>query len=449
MNGGPPGVLYEFLTACVYYGFIAASIAELTSSVPSAGGVYHWASITPGAKWGRSIGFFTGWLNFFGWIFDLASIAYIPANVLVQMYAVFHPEYVIEAWHTYVAFLCVTWLCCAFCIFGNRLIPMMQNVGLFLVIAGGLITIIVVAAMPKKHASSSFVWRDWDNQTGWNGGAAFLTGVLNGAFTIGTPDAVTHMAEELPEPRRDMPKAVFAQIILGTITAFVFAIAIFYAISDLDAVLTSAGSFPLAEVYLQATGSAGGTFGLLLIVFLSIMICVVGTFLTVGRIYWALARDHATPFPGVFSKVNARLSCPVPATLLCAVLCSGFGAISLGSKTAFTDLVGSFIILTTMSYFLAIFPNLLTGRKNVPQGPFWMGKWGYPVNAITCILIVAFNVIFCLPYGMPVEVATMNYNSVILVGVLALVGIWWLAYGIRKYPGPKLAGLYIEGIGND
>lgn len=37
-NGGAPGVIWELLTACVYYGFIAASIAELASSVPSAGG---------------------------------------------------------------------------------------------------------------------------------------------------------------------------------------------------------------------------------------------------------------------------------------------------------------------------------------------------------------------------------------------------------------------------
>lgn len=69
LNGGPPGILYEYLVACTYYSFIGASIAELASAVPSSGGVYHWASITPGAKWGRVVGFFCGALNFFGWIF--------------------------------------------------------------------------------------------------------------------------------------------------------------------------------------------------------------------------------------------------------------------------------------------------------------------------------------------------------------------------------------------
>ena len=134
VNGGPPGVIYELLTACVYYGFIAASIAELASAIPSAGGVYHWASITPGKKWGRSIGFFAGWLNFFGWIFDLASISYIPANVAVEFYRLYHQDMVVEPWHRYVAFVCVTWLGCGVCVFANRFIPYMEKFGLFLIV---------------------------------------------------------------------------------------------------------------------------------------------------------------------------------------------------------------------------------------------------------------------------------------------------------------------------
>lgn len=129
----------------------------------------------------------------------------------------------------------------------------------------------------------------------------------------------------------------------------------------------------------------------------------------VGRLFWVLARDDATPYSKFFSQVNEKLSCPIPATVLCAVLCTGLGAIQLGSKTAFNSLVGSFIILTTASYLLAILPHLLSKRQNTPKGPFWMGDAGFVINGIACALIVFFNIFFCFPYAYPVEpISTMN-----------------------------------------
>jgi hypothetical protein len=35
--------------------------------MPSSAGVYHWASITPGPKYGRICGWFAGWWNTFAW----------------------------------------------------------------------------------------------------------------------------------------------------------------------------------------------------------------------------------------------------------------------------------------------------------------------------------------------------------------------------------------------
>lgn len=42
------------------------------------------------------VGFFTGFVNFFAWMFDLASICQIESNVAVQMYTVFHSDFVIQ-----------------------------------------------------------------------------------------------------------------------------------------------------------------------------------------------------------------------------------------------------------------------------------------------------------------------------------------------------------------
>ncbi len=105
------------------------------------------------------------------------------------------------------------------------------------------------------------------------------------------------------------------------IDAFCFAIALCYAITDLSALQGGFNTYPLANIYLQATSDSdgnpnnGATFGLLFIIWVSSLMCCIGTVLTNSRIYWALARDNAVPFSGLFGQVTESLSCPIPATL--------------------------------------------------------------------------------------------------------------------------------------
>jgi len=453
LNGGPPGIIFGLIVALFYYTFIGLGLAEFSSSVPTAGGVYHWATIAGGPKYGRFLGFVTGWINFYGWMFDLAALVQIAANISVNMYVVYHPDtYVFEPWHVYIAYLLVLWLGVALVIFANRAIPYTQNLGMFFIIVGGIITIIVIATMPQQHASNEFVWGSFEenNLTGWQSGVAFLLGVLNGAFTIGTPDAITHMAEELPHPRKDLPKAIALQIGLGFLYAFCFAIALSYAITDMSVLTLGINTYPLVNIYEQATADAAGnvnkgaTFGLLFIIWCATVLCCIGTTVTNSRIYWALARDNAVPFSSWFASVNERLSCPVPATLFVAVIATGLGAIPLGSPVAFLNLAGSFIILTTTSYAIPFAANVLSGRKYFPKGPFHLGKFGTPVNVLAVLFIILFNVLYCFPYAIPTTVVSMNYNAVILAGVFAITGLWWVVHAVRHYPGPKVMGLYIH-----
>ncbi|CAJ2500247.1 Uu.00g031000.m01.CDS01 [Anthostomella pinea] len=453
-NGGPPGLIFGLIVAIFYYSFIGLSLAEtvltsleLASSVPTAGGVYHWATIAAGPRYGRMVGFFTGWINFYGWMFDLAALVQITANILVQMYATYHQDtYVPAAWHVYITYLLVLWISTFFVIFANKLVPHTQKAGMFFVIVGGVITIIVIAAMPKTHATNHFVWNSFEenNLTGWQGGVAFLLGVLNGAFTIGTPDAITHIAEELPNPKKDLPRAIGLQIGLGGLYAFIFAIALSYAITDISALIGDSNTYPLASIYLQATGSAGATFGLLFIIFLSSICCCLGTVLTNSRTYWALARDNAVPFSGIFGEVHEGLSCPVWATLFVSIIATGLGAIPLGNSSAFVALTGSFIVLTTISYAIPFAANMITGRKYFPAGPFHLGKAGFAINLIAVLLIALFDIFFCFPYALPTTVEGMNYNSVILFGTVALSAAWWFIHATRHYPGPKVMQLYIH-----
>jgi choline transport protein len=82
--------------------------------------------------------------------------------------------------------------------------------------------------------------------------------------------------------------------------------------------------------------------------------------------------------------------------IFCTVtLATGIGAIPLGSSTAFIDLTGSFIILTSISYAIPIAANMATGRRHLPKGSFNLGKSALFVNGAAVVFIIFFDIFYC------------------------------------------------------
>ncbi|KAF2191466.1 choline transporter [Zopfia rhizophila CBS 207.26] len=439
-NGGPPGVIYEFIVVSICYWLVALCIAELASAMPSAAGVYHWASITAG-KHGRVCGWFAGYWNVLAWIFGAASMSAILGNQLVSMYAIVHPALETKAWHVFITYIIVTWICCSIVLFSNRSLPGISKLGMFLILGGVLVTIIVCAVMPHVngtgYASNRFVWRDWENNTGYSSnGFVFLAGMLNGAYSVGTPDVTSHLAEEMPRPSVNIPKAMLAQMTIGFITGLLYMIPIFYSIHDIEAILSSTINFPLAEIYHQATNSRGGAVGLLVVAFLPTFITCVGCYITAGRMLWTLGRDNATPLSSWVGHISPRFNNPFNATIICGIMVSILGCIYVGSKTAFNAFVGSYVQLSTLSYLAAILPHLITRRKNVRPGYFWMKSViAEIVLTFSSLYIMAFVVIFCFPFFLPTDAQTMNYASVMTGGLTIFIALWLVMR--KNYVGPQ------------
>ncbi|KAJ5599033.1 Amino acid/polyamine transporter I [Penicillium hetheringtonii] len=441
MNGGPLALLYGLILVSIFYTAISASLAELASSMPSAGGVYYWSTVMSG-KYGRTAGFFTGYLNACAWLLSASSMSSMLGNEAVGMYLLRHSDVEWHSWQVFIVFQIVNWTCCAIVCLGNRFIPLINRIALILSMCGLFATIVVLAAMPKTHASSSQVWTQYYNMTGgWSDGICFMTGLLNAAFAVGVPDCISHLSEEVPKPQVKVPQGIMLQMLTAFSTSFVYLIALFYSIQDIDAVFdSSVGYFPTAEIYRQATGSNTGAIGLIAVLFLATFPTLIGTFVTGGRMWWSLARDGATPFSNFFAQVHPTLNCPVRATMAMSGLVTCLGCIYVGSTTAFQALISSFIVLSTLSYFGAILPNVLTGRRNIVPGPFYMGqKLGMAVNIASLVYILVTVVFFCFPQIKPVTAQNMNYTSVITVGLMTLTGLWWIIRGRSEYRGPEFS----------
>jgi len=136
-------------------------------------------------------------------------------------------------------------------------------------------------------------------------------------------DVRSHLAEEIPDPKRKVPQAIAFQLGIGFVTGFLYLIAIMYAINDYDALFSS--PFPIAEIYRQATGSSAGAIGLLCLLLFCIALNVIGVLVTAGRTLWTLARDRATPFHVFLHEVSPRLGMPLNATVFCAIFATVLG----------------------------------------------------------------------------------------------------------------------------
>jgi choline transport protein len=123
-------------------------------------------------------------------------------TMVISMYGLFHPDLLFHRWQVFIVYQIILWSGCFIVLYFNRALPTLESIGGFLTVAGGIVTILVCAIMPHLkggYASSGFVWRKWVNSTGYKSdGFVFCLGMLNGAFTVGTPDVITHLAEEIP-----------------------------------------------------------------------------------------------------------------------------------------------------------------------------------------------------------------------------------------------------------
>ena len=124
-----------------------------------------------------------------------------------------------------------------------------------LVLSSTTITLFVVAR--HNHAPASFIFTDTTNRTGWNSdGFAFILAVSNAVYAFLGADCGAHLCEEIPNPSKNVPRVIVYPLMVGLVTAFPFAVALLYSISDLRAVLHTVTGLPLFEIYFQGTGGS-------------------------------------------------------------------------------------------------------------------------------------------------------------------------------------------------
>ncbi|RYP09169.1 hypothetical protein DL764_001440 [Monosporascus ibericus] len=353
---------------------IAASMGEIASIYPTAGGQYHWVAALCPAAARSAASWITGWISIGGQIVLTASAAF-AAGLQAQSLIILNSNYAPTRWQGMLFYWAVLAYAAVLNIWGARLMPHVNLVMGITHIVAFVGIIVTISAMSSKN-TTSFVFTEVVNSSGWGStGVSWLVGLQSAVYPLLGYDAACHLAEELPHASLHVPQAMVGSVLINGLMGLAYAIVLLYSAGSLKSLLETPTGFPFMQIYLDATQSRAGT------TVMSIMLIIVATAATVAgvasssRTLWAFARDRATPFDSYLSAVNAKAQIPVRAVVVVTVLQILLGLIYLGNTTAFNAVLSMAIIGNYLSYGSPIACMLLYGRSTLQRsdyGPFRM-----------------------------------------------------------------------------
>lgn len=139
-----------------------------------------------------------------------------------------------------------------------------------------------------------------------------------------------------------------------------------------------------------------------------------------------------------YLQVSKYYRIPVRSIMLITFTACLLGLVNIGSSTAFNAFTSLALIGHYTSYLLPI--SLLVirrfGTKEIPWGPWTLGRWGLWINIISIVYSVILIVFAVFPPFQPVTAKNMNYAGVIFGVAILVSAIMWVVYGRKAYRGP-------------
>ena len=233
-------------------------------------------------------------------------------------------SYVPERWHATL----MTWAYLAIPVmlnvYGRRLLKAIEIIGGVLYIVFFIVTIVTLVTVSETQPSefvfktSFFGISGYTNEAvQWCIGLLTITSVLIGKLELSTHcserpaaeivvgfDGVIHLAAEVTDAPRHIPRAMVLSVGLNGLLVFGYVIALLYSTGDVDAINATTTGFPVIELYYQATGSKAATIVLMAMLFFAGTVSVFGLFASTSRLTWAFANDRGLPFADFFAHVS-------------------------------------------------------------------------------------------------------------------------------------------------
>ena len=469
--------------------FVAASMSEVASAYPTAGGLYYWASKMRGKAWG----WWTAWFNLLGQFAIVAGIAYAAAqflnvSIVTPILSNLGIDYTnvtelikIGSVPILTGGLVTMGVLLAICLIlnirGINLVSLLNQVSVWWHIAIVVIVVVLLtfAGKPDQSGMHLFAVEPQDTSFGsWAnvipflginltyGSAitypfffAFMFSLLQANWTYTGYDASAHVAEETVGARISSAWGLFLSVAVSAVAGYIFLFALTTHLPNLDTLFPRAGG-PAADSATYSTYYFGqgyavfetlrynlGTIGHLLGAGIAIAMsfCTLASIASAGRMLFAFSRDDGVPGSGWLKKVSHQHRTPSNALVTIVVVAFLFTVAAFyvgalggpgGGGIAIVIVTAISTIFLYAAYGIPIFLALISDGWRSER--VWsLGRWSKPVAVVALFWIVVLLVLFSFPTS-----GNISWPFMALAVVLLL--IYYFAWARSRFQGPRVMG---------
>ena len=409
--------------ACLFSLMVAAAMAQVASAFPTAGGLYHWASILGG----RGCGWVTAWFNLAGLVTVLAAINAGTWDFIVGAMQLELGEHAVLMKLLGVAV--ITFSQALFNHRGIRVTTMLTDFsGWWILLVAVVLTAVLLGNVEEFHFERLVTFT---NNSGLPTAApvfpraeslvwVFALGLMLPAYTITGFDASAHTSEETINAARNVPLGIVRSVMVSGIFGWLMLCAIVLVIPDMDAAAAQG-----ANVFYWTMNSVLPP-GLAKLLYAGIGIaqyfCGLATLTSASRMAFAFARDGGLPAP--LRRISPRTRTPAIAIWVMAAV-----AVLFMVAVPYTTIAAVCVIFLYLSYVIPSVAGVFAyGRTWTRMGPWQLGRLYRPL-AIVSALFCAFLIV--------VGMQPPNDQAAWIVGgALALLAVVWFTFERMRFRGP-------------
>ncbi|KAK5170961.1 uncharacterized protein LTR77_004105 [Saxophila tyrrhenica] len=408
-DGGTAGVFWGLIICPFVMMPMYASLAEVASMAPTAGGQYHWVSELASPNWQKGLSYSVGWLISIGWQTFLCGVAYSTAGLIIGLIKLNNDTYQIQSWHQTLMTMGLVLFCVFFNIFLTVRLPLVEVLVLVLHVLGVFVVIIPLWVMAPRGNAHDTIFNFTDNGGWGNVGLSSTIGMIPMIGMLIGYDCTVHMSEEVNDASWTVPNVVMWAVSTNAVMLLLVGITYIFCLGDLESVLNTPTYQPVIQVFYNATKSKAGTTVMIVVLIVIFISACVGQVATASRQMWSFARDRGFPGSSWLSQVPAGWNIPINAICVSAVITSLLSLINIGSYAAFnafnslgtTSLLASYNITICTLIWRRFSPYPLPARR-------WsLGKWGLPLNVVSLCFTTPMLFWYVWPLSYPVTAENM------------------------------------------